>query len=117
MYLEMKWFMTPPAMAMHGMMEEEPEYSSAYLMRKMASINRNEWKRYVLGFCFAVCESFFAVSMKLCGLLMLAWIGTGAVYPCFGIVWANAVNGFSLTDPAARRHTGDRNALWYVYFS
>lgn len=42
---------------------------------------------------------------------------TGAVYPSFGIVWANAVNSFSLTDPAARRHAGDRNALWMFIIS
>ena len=36
----------------------------------------------------------------------------GAVYPVFGIVFGNAVNAFSQSDPHKRRHDGDRNALW-----
>lgn len=49
-----------------GKGREEPEYSAGYLMRKMASINRSEWRKYVLGFCFAVCECFFCLVFLLC---------------------------------------------------
>ena len=37
----------------------------------------------------------------------------GAVYPVFGIVFGNAVNAFSQSDPHKRRHDGDRNALYF----
>jgi hypothetical protein len=57
--------------------------------------------------------------------------GTGSVFPAFGIIWgaftllyflpndveltistASAVTSFSQTTPQARRHAGDRYALW-----
>ena len=34
------------------------------------------------------------------------------VYPCFGIVFAQAITSFSLTDRRQLRFEGDRNALW-----
>jgi len=39
------------------------------------------------------------------------------VYPAFGVVFANGITGFSLTDNHARRVAGDRNALWCVYYA
>lgn len=36
------------------------------------------------------------------------------VYPAFGVVYAQGISSFSLTDAKARRHAGDRVALWYV---
>lgn len=39
------------------------------------------------------------------------------VYPAFGVVFAKGIEGFSQLDPHVRRHAGDRNALWYVYFA
>jgi ATP-binding cassette subfamily B (MDR/TAP) protein 1 len=35
------------------------------------------------------------------------------VYPAFGLVYANGINGFSAVDPHRRRFSGDRNALWF----
>ncbi|THH18900.1 hypothetical protein EW146_g2189 [Bondarzewia mesenterica] len=72
--------------------KERREYSVSELFMRMAKINKDEWRKYVFGSIFAIM--------------------TGAVYPAFGIVWSKAVNGFSLIDPHARRHAGDRNALW-----
>ncbi|THH21388.1 hypothetical protein EW146_g137 [Bondarzewia mesenterica] len=72
--------------------KEGHEYSVSELFMRMAKINKDEWKKYVFGTIFACM--------------------TGAVYPAFGIVWSKAITGFSLTDPHARRHAGDRNALW-----
>ena len=37
------------------------------------------------------------------------------VYPAFGIVYAKGISAFSLTNNEARRHAGDRVALWYGY--
>ena len=37
------------------------------------------------------------------------------VYPAFGVVYAQGISAFSLTNNEARRHAGDRVALWYVY--
>jgi ATP-binding cassette subfamily B (MDR/TAP) protein 1 len=34
------------------------------------------------------------------------------VYPAFGVVFAQGITGFSITDNRERRHEGDRNALW-----
>jgi len=41
----------------------------------------------------------------------------GAVWPAFGIVYADGIVGFSAGDNHARRVAGDRNALWYVMIS
>jgi len=38
------------------------------------------------------------------------------VYPAFGIVFANGINGFSQPDAHDRRFQGDRTALWYVAY-
>lgn len=43
----------------------------------------------------------------------IAAILTGAVYPCFGIVFALGINGFSSTDRSVQRHDGDRNGLYF----
>lgn len=37
---------------------------------------------------------------------------TGMVNPAFGVVFAKGIDAFSLNDKAARRHEGDRTALW-----
>ncbi|KAI0267305.1 P-loop containing nucleoside triphosphate hydrolase protein [Gloeopeniophorella convolvens] len=77
--------------------QKEHEYSMFYLFRRMGSINRGEWKKYLFG--------------------TLAAIATGCVFPAFGIVWAQAVTGFSDSNSHERRHDGDRNALWSFIIS
>ena len=37
------------------------------------------------------------------------------VFPAYGVVFAKGISAFSLADNEARRHAGDRVALWYVY--
>ena len=44
----------------------------------------------------------------------MTFLVTGMVYPAFGVVYAKGIDGFSLLDHEARRHAGDRNALWCV---
>ncbi|KAH8104691.1 P-loop containing nucleoside triphosphate hydrolase protein [Cristinia sonorae] len=72
---------------------QKKEYSLVYLFYRMGLINRDGWKKYIFG--------------------SLAAILTGMVYPAFGIVYAKGIGGFSLLDPNARRHEGDRTALWF----
>ncbi|KAH9984144.1 P-loop containing nucleoside triphosphate hydrolase protein [Russula vinacea] len=77
-----------------GLSKLEKEYSTSYLFRRMGRINKGEWKSYVFGCLFA--------------------IGTGSVFPAFGIIWSEAVTSFSDSTAKERRHAGDRNGLWRV---
>ncbi|KAG2156010.1 P-loop containing nucleoside triphosphate hydrolase protein [Suillus bovinus] len=71
----------------------EDEYSLFYLFKRIGALNREGLHRYAIGAFFATC--------------------TGAVYPVFGIVYGNAITGFSAPTNAQRRYDGDRNALWF----
>ncbi|KAK0481286.1 P-loop containing nucleoside triphosphate hydrolase protein [Armillaria novae-zelandiae] len=73
--------------------DRAPEHTMYYLFKRMGNINRSQWKQYFYGTIFAAI--------------------TGMVYPAFGVVYANAIDGFSLTG-SELRHSGDRNALWPV---
>ncbi|EIN12733.1 P-loop containing nucleoside triphosphate hydrolase protein [Punctularia strigosozonata HHB-11173 SS5] len=73
--------------------EHKDDYSLPYLFKRMGIINREGWKWYGLGFIAACC--------------------TGAVYPAFGIVFAQAISNFSNPNPHIRRERGDRDALWF----
>ncbi|KAH9038538.1 P-loop containing nucleoside triphosphate hydrolase protein [Lactarius pseudohatsudake] len=77
--------------------QREKEYSMFYLFRRMGAINKREWKSYLFGSLFAV--------------------ATGCVFPAFGIVWSQAVTGFSDSSSHERRHDGDRAALWSFIIS
>jgi ATP-binding cassette subfamily B (MDR/TAP) protein 1 len=68
-----------------------------YLFKRIGSLNPEGYKAYFIGTCAAIC--------------------TGMVYPAFGVVYALALDGFSLQDPRERRHAGDRNALWFFLIS
>ncbi|KAF5385690.1 hypothetical protein D9757_005473 [Collybiopsis confluens] len=72
--------------------EERTNYSLPYLFRRMGRINATSWKKYLVGGCAAIV--------------------TGLVFPAYGIVYAKAINGFSLQGHEARV-SGDRNALWF----
>ena len=37
--------------------------------------------------------------------------------PAVGVLYAHGISSFSLPDNKARRHSGDRVALWYEYTS
>ncbi|KAF8755102.1 P-loop containing nucleoside triphosphate hydrolase protein [Rhizoctonia solani] len=69
------------------------DHSFTYLFKRMGLINRDSWKLYVWG--------------------CLAAIVTGLVYPVMGIVYSQAIVGFSDRDRAKVRRSGDRNALWF----
>ncbi|KAG8940248.1 GTPase-activating protein [Tulasnella sp. 424] len=75
-----------------GNIEAKDEHSLLYLLKRMALICHDDMSLYTLG--------------------TLGAIATGLVYPAFGIVFAKAMDGFSLVDRHALRHEGDRNALW-----
>ncbi|KAI0778611.1 multidrug resistance protein 1 [Trametes elegans] len=72
---------------------DEKDYSLTYILRRLASINSDSWKQYVVG--------------------TIGGIANGALYPCYGIVFAKAINGFADTTNAQRRFDGDRAALWF----
>ncbi|KAJ7459918.1 P-loop containing nucleoside triphosphate hydrolase protein [Mycena latifolia] len=68
------------------------EYNLFYLFKRVGMLHRAGWKKYFFG--------------SICAVL------TGCVFPSFGIVYAEGINGFSL-EGHARRKAGDRNALWF----
>ncbi|KAG1881998.1 P-loop containing nucleoside triphosphate hydrolase protein [Suillus tomentosus] len=72
---------------------DEDKYSLFYLFKRVGGLNREGLHRYAIGTFFAIC--------------------TGAVYPVFGIVYGQAITGFSAPTNAERRYDGDRNALWF----
>jgi ATP-binding cassette subfamily B (MDR/TAP) protein 1 len=45
----------------------------------------------------------------------ITFLVSGMVHPAFGVVFAEGISAFSQADDEARRHAGDRVALWYVY--
>jgi len=77
--------------------EEKKDYSMFYLFKRIGSLNPSGYRAYFFGTCAAIC--------------------TGMVYPAFGVVYALALDGFSQPDPHERRHSGDRNALWFFIIS
>ncbi|KAJ7366944.1 P-loop containing nucleoside triphosphate hydrolase protein [Mycena albidolilacea] len=72
--------------------DHDAEYSLPYLFKRIGSMHRAGWKNYAIG--------------------SIAAIGTGCVFPAFGIVYAKGIQGFSM-EGHARRHAGDRNALYF----
>jgi len=80
-----------------GLGKGEKEYSMFYLFKRMGRINKSEWKSYLFACLFS--------------------IATGCVFPAFGIIWSKAVTSFSDSSPQARRHAGDRYALWSFVIS
>ena len=72
--------------------ERKNHYSLFYLFKRIGSLNPPGYKEYIVGSFAAIC--------------------TGVVHPAFGLVYAKSIDGFSQQDPIARRHAGDRNALW-----
>ncbi|KAF9254844.1 ste6-like protein [Marasmius fiardii PR-910] len=73
--------------------DEEKDYSLFYLLRRMAMLNRVEWKRYMVACVTAVFSGF--------------------IYPSFGVVYAKSINTFTVQDRHELRFQGDRNALWF----
>ncbi|TFK69087.1 P-loop containing nucleoside triphosphate hydrolase protein [Pluteus cervinus] len=67
------------------------DHGFVYVFRRMALLNRASWNEYMMGCAFAIM--------------------TGAVYPCFGIVFAKGIDAFA-QEPKVRRREGDRVALW-----
>ncbi|KIM26102.1 hypothetical protein M408DRAFT_25738, partial [Serendipita vermifera MAFF 305830] len=72
--------------------EKEKEYGMLYIMKRMAYINRPTWPLYILGFVAAAAG--------------------GMVYPCFGIVFSQAISAFQVTGDELR-YQADRAALWF----
>ncbi|KAF8833200.1 hypothetical protein BDN67DRAFT_1017833 [Paxillus ammoniavirescens] len=72
---------------------KEDDYTLFYLFARIGALNREGLWRYAVGAIFA--------------------IATGMIYPVFGIVYGQAIGGFSQTDPSVRSKDGDRNALWF----
>ncbi|KAF9221679.1 P-loop containing nucleoside triphosphate hydrolase protein [Gyrodon lividus] len=71
----------------------EDDYNLFHLFARIGALNREGWWRYAIGAMFAIV--------------------TGMVYPVFGIVYGQAIAGFSQSDPSVRRSDGNRNALWF----
>ncbi|KAG2045340.1 P-loop containing nucleoside triphosphate hydrolase protein [Suillus americanus] len=71
----------------------EGDYGLFYLMRRIAILHRKGLRRYFIGFFFAICN--------------------GAIYPASGIIFGQAISGFSATTNPERSYEGDRNALWF----
>ncbi|KAI6112070.1 P-loop containing nucleoside triphosphate hydrolase protein [Pisolithus croceorrhizus] len=67
-----------------------------YLFKRIGSLNPDGYRLYLLG--------------------TLAAMVAGMIFPVFAIIYGEAIFGFSQQDPSARRHDGNRNALWRVVF-
>ncbi|KAG2345376.1 P-loop containing nucleoside triphosphate hydrolase protein [Suillus weaverae] len=76
-----------------GHQAPEDDYGLFYLMRRIAILHREGLHRYLIGSLFAICN--------------------GAAYPASGIIFGDAISGFSATTNSDRRYQGDRNALWF----
>ncbi|KAL4258269.1 GTPase-activating protein [Pleurotus pulmonarius] len=72
---------------------EDDDLSLYELLYRLALLNREGWRRYIIG--------------------IISAIMTGLIWPAFGIVYAKGIEGFSLEEPSQRRFAGDRNALWF----
>ncbi|KAF8842127.1 P-loop containing nucleoside triphosphate hydrolase protein, partial [Paxillus ammoniavirescens] len=72
----------------------EGDYTLFFLFARIGALNREGLWRYAVGAMFAIVA--------------------GMTYPVFGIVYAQAISGFSESDLSVRRHDGDRNALWFL---
>ncbi|KAG9315784.1 ste6-like protein [Chiua virens] len=72
---------------------DEDKFSMPYLFVRMGALNRSQLWRYAVGTLFAMMS--------------------GMTYPVFGIVYGQAISGFSQIDPAVRTFDGNRNALWF----
>ena len=94
---------------------EEDDLSLPSLVIRMGGLVRDQWKNYILGCFFAICEFYSIVLVsfisRLCPLV------SGMVYPAFGVVFAKGIEGFAQTDPHVRRRDGDRSALWLFLIS
>jgi ATP-binding cassette, subfamily B (MDR/TAP), member 1 len=95
-----------------GENEKEKDYDLPYVFKRMILIMRDRWKNYFFGAVFA-CRTCFIFPVY--SFLTSRFLVSGMVYPGFGVVYAQGISAFSLTDDEARRHAGDRVALWYVY--
>ncbi|KAI6010757.1 P-loop containing nucleoside triphosphate hydrolase protein [Pisolithus orientalis] len=73
---------------------DENSYGLLYLFRRIGCLNSDGYHLYIIG--------------------ALAAMTTGMGFPVFAIIYGNAISGFSQTDPSARRHAGDMNALFFV---
>ncbi|EJU03196.1 multidrug resistance protein 1 [Dacryopinax primogenitus] len=76
-------------------MEDDEEgkrrYPFTVIVKRLARLNRRALPYYISGALFATAN--------------------GMIYPLFGIVFANAINGWSSTDPTEIRHAGNHYAL------
>ncbi|KAJ7212049.1 multidrug resistance protein 1 [Mycena pura] len=72
--------------------DKEHDYSLPYLFMRVGRLYREGWRKYFIG---AICA-----------------VGTGGVFPAFGIVYAKGINGFELLGHD-RRVAGDRNSLYF----
>ncbi|KAH9849517.1 P-loop containing nucleoside triphosphate hydrolase protein [Lenzites betulinus] len=73
--------------------KEHNDYSLPYIFKRMGHINSDVWRQYLIG--------------------AIAAVANGATYPCYGIIFAMGINGFSDLTNSQRRFDGDRNALWF----
>lgn len=99
-----------------GNIEAKDGHSLLYLLKRMALICHDDMSLYTLGTLGAIGKSG-PDAIHLSGPSadkLSCFLATGLVYPAFGIVFAKAMDGFSLVDRHALRHEGDRNALWSV---
>ena len=64
--------------------------------------------------CNSICMSyvFYLSCIFLSHITLLV---NGMIDPAVGVLYAHGISSFALPDNKARRHSGDRVALWYVY--
>ncbi|KAJ7436836.1 P-loop containing nucleoside triphosphate hydrolase protein [Mycena latifolia] len=80
-----------------GATPDAPQLGLFDLFMKLARLNRESWRKYMVGSVFAVL--------------------TGMVYPAYGVIYSKGIVAFSDPDPHVRRHLGDRTALYMFLVS
>lgn len=100
-----------------GATEHDEDYSILYLFKRMLPLARSQWRNYVLGTIFAAsqCLNCIYIISSDKTLIFYVFIVSGMIYPAFGVVYANGVNGFALTNNHDRQHAGNRTALWFGF--
>ncbi|KAF7355943.1 hypothetical protein MVEN_00923500 [Mycena venus] len=75
----------------------------------LAKLNRESWRKYIIGAFFCHLEWHGMISFFP---FQFAASSSFQVYPAYSVVYSKGILAFSDPDPHVRRHLGDRTALY-----
>ncbi|KAJ7690830.1 P-loop containing nucleoside triphosphate hydrolase protein [Mycena rosella] len=79
-----------------------PQLGLFDLFMKLAKLNRESWRKYIVPFSAINVESLKVYLITV----------TGMVYPAYAVIYSKGILAFSDPDPHVRRRLGDRTALY-----